>query len=99
MSPLEKSTRYVWFDKKSKKGEYSYYREPEIMASKYAGEYAETCDFLFDTYASLVEPMTSLVKERFPREEGVSDRAYAAAVKAKAATPWGGFLPLPRPPT
>src|SRR3989344_8967416 len=76
MSPLEKSTRYVWFDKKNKKGEYSYYREPDIMASKYAGEYVETCDFLFDTYASLVEPMTAFMKERFPREEGISDRAY-----------------------
>jgi len=93
MSPLEKSTRYVWFDKKNKKGEYSYYHEPDIMASKYAGEYVETCDFLFDTYASLVEPMTAFMKERFPREEGISDRAYAAAIKAKACDSLRGLLP------
>src|SRR5690349_2443163 len=33
-SPLEKSTRYIYFDQKIN-GEYLYYREPIIMASAY----------------------------------------------------------------
>ncbi len=92
MSPLEKSTRYVWFDKKVN-GEYKYYREPDIMASQYADAYVQTCDFLFDTYASLVEPVTKFVKERFPQEEGASDRAYNSAVKAKVCDSLRGLLP------
>ncbi|MFH1056776.1 MAG: FAD-dependent thymidylate synthase, partial [Candidatus Micrarchaeota archaeon] len=93
LSPLEKSTRYVWFDKKNAKGEYKYYREPEIMASNFADSYVETCDFLFDTYAKLVEPVKKFVVERFPQEENVSERAYASAVKAKACDIIRGLLP------
>ncbi len=92
LSPLEKSTRYVWYDKKYQ-GRYRYYLEPGIMASEHADAYKQTCDFLFDTYAKLVEPMTAYVKERFPQEEGTTDRAYNSAVKAKACDVLRGLLP------
>src|SRR6266446_5860142 len=39
MAPLEKSTRYVRFDKKDTNGEYLIFKEPRIMASRHAGEY------------------------------------------------------------
>jgi len=93
LSPLEKSTRYVWFDKKNASGEYKYYREPGIMASEFAEDYLETGDFLFDTYAKLVEPVKKFVIERFPQEEGVSERAFSSAVKAKACDIIRGLLP------
>ena len=92
LSPLEKSTRYVWFDKKAS-GLYKYCREPAIMASEFADEYVSTCDFLFETYCKLIEPATEFVKERFPLEEGVSERAYNSAVKAKACDMLRGLLP------
>ncbi len=93
LSPLEKSTRYVYFDQK-KNGRYSYYPEPDLMASEFAGLYTETCDLLFDTYARLMEPVKKFVTEKNPREEGVTERAYASTVKAKACDLLRGLLPM-----
>lgn len=81
ISPLEKSSRYVYFDEKVD-GQYRYFRDPDIMKSKFAYLYLQTCDLLFDTYANLIKPMTKFVTERFPQQTA-SDRAYAAAVRAK----------------
>ncbi|MEM4389536.1 MAG: FAD-dependent thymidylate synthase [Candidatus Micrarchaeia archaeon] len=92
ISPLEKSTRYVWFHHKEG-GRYRYYRDPELMQGPHARLYEETCDFLFETYAKLIEPVSDFVRERFPREEGTSERAYAAAVRAKACDLLRGLLP------
>ena len=67
-SPLEKSTRYVWFNNKVD-GKYLYYREPKIMASKFADEYIELNELLFDTYSDLIPEMTAYVTERYPLDE------------------------------
>ncbi len=92
ISPLEKSTRYVWFNKKVN-GQYQYYREPVIMSSEFAEIYVKTCDLLFDTYSRLVEPMTKFFSERFPQESGVSERAYCSAIRAKVCDVLRGLLP------
>jgi thymidylate synthase ThyX len=81
ISPLEKSSRYVYFDEKVD-GQYRYFRDPDLMSSEFAYLYLKTCDLLFDTYSNLIKPMTKFVTERFPQQEA-SDRAYAAAVRAK----------------
>ncbi len=91
ISPLEKSTRYVYFDKKEG-GKYKYYREPRIM-EKFGEEYEEVMDFLFDTYSNLIKPLNDYLKEKFPREEGVSERAYNSAIKAKTCDVLRGLLP------
>jgi len=83
LSPLEKSTRYVFFNDKVD-GKFRYYRDPEIMNSKFADLFVQTCDMLFETYGKLIEPMMKWVKERFPKDEEVSDRAYNASARAKA---------------
>ena len=44
-SPLEKSTRYIYFDQKVN-GEYLFYREPILMTSAYRDAYVETCNHL-----------------------------------------------------
>lgn len=54
-SPLEKSTRYIYFDQKVK-GEYLFHREPILMTSAYRSLYVNTCNMLFDTYAKLIPP-------------------------------------------
>ncbi|VVB70575.1 Thymidylate synthase ThyX [uncultured archaeon] len=54
LSPLEKSTRYVEFDKKDENGNYRYYRDPKIMSSPFADEYVKTMNLLFDTYSGLI---------------------------------------------
>lgn len=72
-SPIEKSTRYVFFDEKDADGKYRYVREPRIMASIYAKKYEETMDFVFDTYSALVKPMQDFYAERFPVEDAEYD--------------------------
>ncbi len=93
LSPLEKSTRYVYFNQKDEGGKYRYLRESLIMASPLAAEYGRTCDLLFDTYAKLIVPMTKYVQEKYPRDEKTSDRAYAAATRAKVCDVLRCLLP------
>jgi thymidylate synthase ThyX len=93
ISPLEKSSRYVYFNEKVD-GQYRYYKDPDVMDSKFSDLYVQACDFLFDTYAKLIDPMTKFVIERFPQEEGVSERAYAAAVRAKVCDIIRVLLPV-----
>ncbi len=90
ISPLEKSTRYVYFNEK-RNGKYAYYREPELMAAD-ATAYESACDRLFDAYSKLLDPMTSYFKERFPQGDA-SERAYASAIRAKTCDALRGLLP------
>lgn len=92
ISPLEKSSRYVYFNEKID-GKYRYFRDPDVMNSKFVDDYVETCDLLFDTYSKLIDPIAKFVMERFPQEE-VSDRAYAAAVRAKVCDIIRVLLPV-----
>jgi thymidylate synthase ThyX len=91
-SPLEKSTRYVYFDQKVN-GEYQYYREPILMASAFRDIYIKTCNHLFETYSKLITPLTEHIKQSFPKEEGISKAAYTAALRAKVLDCLRGLLP------
>lgn len=91
-SPLEKSTRYIYFDQKVK-GEYLFYREPILMTSAYRDQYVDTCNMLFDTYSRLIPPMTSLIEQRFPKDPAISKAAYVAALRAKVLDCLRGLLP------
>ncbi|NGX36309.1 MAG: Thymidylate synthase ThyX [Candidatus Anoxychlamydiales bacterium] len=91
-SPLEKSTRYIYFDKKVD-GEYLYYKEPILMTSAFKNLYIETCNNLFDTYAKLIPPMTEKLSKEFPKEDNISDGAYRAALRAKVLDCLRGLLP------
>ncbi len=91
-SPLEKSTRYIYFDQKVK-GEYLFYREPVLMTSAYRTLYINTCNMLFDTYAKLIAPLSAFMETRFPREAETSKTAYAAALRAKVLDCLRGLLP------
>ena len=65
LSFLEKSSRYVAWDKKIN-GEYKFFREPDIMNSKYADKYLESCNFDFEVYSKNIQPMISYIQEREP---------------------------------
>lgn len=91
-SPLEKSTRYIYFDQKVK-GEYLFYREPVLMTSAYRDLYVNTCNMLFDTYSRLVHPMTAMIEDKTPRDPNISNVAYAAALRAKVLDCLRGLLP------
>ncbi|CUI15787.1 putative alternative thymidylate synthase [Candidatus Protochlamydia naegleriophila] len=91
-SPLEKSTRYIYFDQKVN-GEYLFYREPILMTSAYRDSYIQTCNMLFDTYSRLIPPMTAIIEQRFPKDPSISKAAYTAALRAKVLDCLRGLLP------
>lgn len=95
LSPLEKSTRYVYFDKKDECGRWRYYEEPELMASEFGPLYRETCDRLFGTYASLIPKVSKYVSERLPEAEKskLSERALEATIRSKTCDIIRGLLP------
>jgi len=89
ISPLEKSTRYVRFDRLAPDGRFLYYRSAELASA----DYEPAADALFEAYSRLVEPATQAIRERFPQEEGETDRAWKAATRAKALDLLRGLLP------
>jgi thymidylate synthase ThyX len=93
LSPLEKSTRYVYFDQKDENGKWRYYEEPDLAASEFAALYSETCSMLFSTYASLIPKVSKFFSERMPRDESLSERAYEATIRAKTCDSIRGLLP------
>jgi thymidylate synthase ThyX len=93
ISPLEKSTRYVPFNRKIN-GRYRYYRESSIMASSHGSRYEATLDHLFDTYTALIDPLLSWVQARTPQDPTISERAYNNATRAKTLDLLRGLLPM-----
>jgi thymidylate synthase ThyX len=89
ISPLEKSTRYVRFDRPGRDGRFLYHRGPELAHR----DYEPAADLLFETYSALIEPLTQAIRERFPIEEDETDRAWKAATRAKALDMLRGLLP------
>ncbi len=89
ISPLEKSTRYVRFDRPGPDGRRLYHRGPELNHP----QYEPATDALFDTYTSLLEPLTTAIRERFPIEPDETERAWKTATRAKALDLLRGLLP------
>ncbi|MFL6484193.1 MAG: FAD-dependent thymidylate synthase [Nitrososphaera sp.] len=63
LSYLEKSSRYVAFNRKVG-GYYRYAREDSIMSSSHADRYIEACDHSFDTYSKSIQPLQAFLEER-----------------------------------
>ncbi len=91
-SPLEKSTRYIYFDQKFQ-GEYLFYREPVLMTSAYRDLYVSTCNSLYDTYSRLIPGVTEVIEKQFPKDPAISNVAYTAALRAKVLDCLRGLLP------
>jgi thymidylate synthase ThyX len=89
ISPLEKSTRYVRFDRRGADGRFLYYRGPELSHP----DYEPAADALFETYSGLVEPATNAIRERFAQEPGETERAWKSSTRAKALDLLRGLLP------
>ncbi|MFN7991936.1 MAG: FAD-dependent thymidylate synthase [Candidatus Micrarchaeia archaeon] len=92
LSPLEKSTRYVYFDNK-RDGKWMYHREKTLMGSMFADLYVETCDLCFQTYADLIPKVSEYVMARTPKDDQTSDRAYKSTIRAKTCDLLRGLLP------
>ena len=94
-SPLEKSTRYIYFDQKVN-GKYLFCEEPAIMDSEFRKEYLELMNFLFDTYAELKEPMQQFIEHKNPLEGFMffdtttkTERKYSEMADEKARKRFG----------
>ena len=72
-SPIEQSTRYVFYYQKDSQGKYKYYRGEEILNSGVGEEYVRTMDFIFDTYSAAVDPLTDYFRKLKPLEEADYD--------------------------
>ena len=68
LSYLEKSSRYVAFDQKVD-GKYKYHIEERIMASPYADEYLQACDYAFDVYSNNIQLMQKFISEKEPIDQ------------------------------
>jgi len=68
LSYLEKSSRYVAWDKKID-NQYKFYREPLLMKTEFADLYLESCNFSFEVYSKNIEPMIKYVREKYPIEK------------------------------
>ncbi|MDO8558576.1 MAG: FAD-dependent thymidylate synthase [bacterium] len=73
ISPIEQSTRYVFYDQKDEEGKWLYWRGPELTESSFGAEYLATMDAIFETYARLVEPMKIFFQKLKPLEEAEYD--------------------------
>jgi thymidylate synthase ThyX len=62
LSYLEKSSRYVAFDKKVC-NMYKYYRDDNIINSKYADQFINACDNAFDTYSKSIRIIEKFIAE------------------------------------
>ena len=68
LSYLEKSSRYVAWDKKVN-DEFKFYREDIIMKSKFADAYLEACNFDFEVYSRNIQPAIKYMAEKEPIEK------------------------------
>ena len=68
LSYLEKSSRYVTWNKKEN-GKYKFYRDTSIMSSRFADNYIDSCNLDFDVYSKNIEPMIKYVREKYPIEK------------------------------
>ncbi len=57
------------FDQKDAAGNYLFYREPKIMASRHRDNYLTTMNLLFETYSKQMEPMLESVARSLPIEQ------------------------------
>src|SRR3989338_8985925 len=86
LEPIEKSTRYVNFGKKVN-GKFLYYRPyPDLEILGLTREYISVMDNLFCTYATLLPPLMSWLKENFDEKESILEKKAFDALR--------GLLPM-----
>ncbi len=68
-SYIEKSSRYVAFDRRMPSGEYMFYNDPDIAASRHGDEYLSLMHGLFDSYVHNMPAMASYIRDANPFEK------------------------------
>ncbi|HVC58271.1 MAG TPA: FAD-dependent thymidylate synthase [Candidatus Acidoferrales bacterium] len=65
-SYIEKSTRYVAFDKKLPNNEFMFYKDKEIMDSRYGDDYTKLMNGLFTSYSGHMDAMSKYIRDTNP---------------------------------
>jgi thymidylate synthase ThyX len=73
---LEQSTRYIPYTDK-RDGFFRYYRDPEVMRSRYAESYVNALDELFNTYCVILEPLQEHLDGKTPAMDDAAARKRA----------------------
>ena len=76
-SYTEKSTRYQRWDPDD------FWIPSELEGHPLRGEYVDTVRLLFKSYADSLDPVRSLIFERFPRRENEKDEAWDRRIRSK----------------
>ena len=92
MSYLEQSTRYISYDSRLG-GRYRYFRDPELLNSRFGTRYVGDMDRMFDSYSLLLSKVTDHVRATVARDPDDSDFVYRQATRAKALDAVRGVLP------
>ncbi len=92
-SYLEQSTRYLGYDKRLSNGHYRFYRDAQLLESRYGARYVGEMDRMFDTYGQLLRTLTEWLTRRFPKTPEDTDFVYRQAIRAKALDAVRGLLP------
>ncbi len=93
MSYLEQSTRYLGYDRRLENGLYRYYRDHDVLESKFGARYVGEMDRMFDTYQQLLPRMTEYLTKKYPKTAADTDFVYRQAIRAKALDAVRGLLP------
>jgi thymidylate synthase ThyX len=92
MAYLEQSTRYVPYTDKPG-GRWKYHVPLEIERSPFAGQFTETMDLAFETYARWIAPLEAHFRARYPKAAQDSEGVYGSVIRAKALDTLRGLLP------
>lgn len=90
---LEQSTRYIYYDRKTREGKYRYYTPTEFDEST-AKIYNETMDQIFDLYSIVVHKLTDHITAHDETPENERDIAWKGAIRAQACDVARAMLPV-----
>ncbi len=93
MSYLEQSTRYLGYDRRLENGLYRYYRDHDLLESRFGARYVGEMDRTFDTYAQMLRQLTEYLTKKYPQTPDDTDFVYRQAIRAKALDAVRGLLP------
>lgn len=94
LSPLEKSSRYVFFDEKDSDGTYQYYRPTRLLRSKHGKAYLQFMDELFEFYSTTVQDLYTYLTETEEKPDDVPQYVFNASCRAKACDVVRYILPM-----
>lgn len=92
-SPLEQSTRYIFFDQRDRNGRYLYYTPANLPASLQA-EYNDTLDEIFSHYSLMVRGLAQYLRTKNPEPTDKKERtAWLNSTRATACDAIRSVLP------